>query len=93
MTGKTRKTFVAVLLLFSAMGVMLSLLGTARAAELDDKSEKIIAEMDEVKRENRLLQAKCETIMSLEELESYALDELGMQHICRWQIISLEAEK
>lgn len=93
MTKKTGKVFITVLLIFSAAAIVLLLLVTARLAELNDRSEKIVKDMNELKQENMVLQAKCENIMSIEELELYAVNELGMQRVCPCQIFYIDLEK
>ncbi len=93
MEKKRRNIFSGILLFFSALAVVLSLLAAARIAELTDKSEKLREEIHEVKRENILLQSRCDNEVSLEYLERYATDVLGMGRISPNQIFYVETDE
>lgn len=93
MEKKRRNVFSSILLFFSALVIVLSLLAAARTAELRDKSEKLSTEIHEIKRENILLKSRCDNEVSLDYLERYATNVLGMQHISPNQIFYLETDE
>lgn len=80
MSGKNHSIFIAVILIFSAAALLLTLLSFAKLAVLEDMTETLNTEISELKKENALLRACTDNSMSLEELEEYAVDVLGMQH-------------
>ncbi len=82
--------FETVLFSFSAIVLVLMLLGCVRLSQSEDRTEKLRLSIAEQRSENRMLQAECEACMSLAELEEYALNELGMQQCRPWQIVYLE---
>lgn len=92
--GRIKSNIISVvLLLFSALAVVLSLLAAARITELSDRSEKLQKEIHEIKQENVLLQSGYDNEVSLDYLEQYAKSVLGMQRISPDQIIYLEKDE
>lgn len=81
-----------VLLFASAVILVLSLLASAKLTELEDRVEKLTDEIALAERENRLLQAQCENLVSISELERYAVEKLGMQRLSSSQIFYLETD-
>lgn len=80
------------MLFISAVIVVLSLLASAKLAEMEDRSEKLTKETALLEQRNRLLQAQCENLVSIEELERYAIEQLGMQRLSPSQIFYLETD-
>lgn len=89
---KRTKLPTAVLLLVSAVIVVLSLLASAKLAEVEDRSEKLTKETALLEQRNRLLLAQCENLVSIEELERYAIEQLGMQRLSPSQVFYLETD-
>lgn len=79
----------AVCLAFSAVLLVLSLLTAARVTETNDRAAEAAAEIAALKTENEILLARCESSVSLETLERYALQELGMQPCRSEQIVEI----
>lgn len=75
---------------FSFGLLVAALLGSIELAALNEELTTMERELKELKEENRVLQAEYETSMSLEELERYATEKLGMQRLSPGQIIYLE---
>lgn len=82
--------FRAVCLLASALLLILSLLSGIRLAALNDTAAACRREVEQLKTENARLLAACESSLSLEEIERYAVRELGMQHLSGEQIVRIE---
>lgn len=80
------------MLLVSAVIVVLSLLASAKLAEVEDRSEKLTKETALLEQRNRLLQAQCENLLSIEELERHAIEQLGMQRLSPSQVFYLETD-
>ena len=80
------------MLLVSAVIVVLSLLASAKLAEVEDRSEKLTKETALLEQRNRLLQAQSENLLSIEELERYAIEQLGMQRLSPSQVFYLETD-
>ena len=80
------------MLLVSAVIVVLSLLASAKLAEVEDRSEKLTKETALLEQRNRLLQSQCENLVSIEELERYAIEQLGMQRLSPGQVFYLETD-
>ena len=80
------------MLLVSAVIVVLSLLASAKLAEVEDRSEKLTKETALLEQRNRLLLAQCENLVSIEELERYAIEQLGMQRLSPGQVFYLETD-
>ncbi|MGI5976461.1 MAG: hypothetical protein ACOX68_02025 [Candidatus Limivicinus sp.] len=82
--------FVAIVFAFSAFLAVLSLLISIKLAALNDSALKLEKEAEELREENELLTAQCENSISMEKLESYATEVLGMQHCSPDQIEYIE---
>lgn len=80
------------LIALSAVTLVLSLLASARLTELDDRAKTLSDEILLLERENSILQAQYENPISMEELERYAVETLGMQRLSPWQIFYLNAD-
>ena len=65
-------------------------MGSIKLAELNEQLTALEQELTELKEENHILQAKSETSLSLEELERYATEELGMQRLKPSQIFYID---
>lgn len=87
---RTEHLFQAVCLGFSALLLVLSLLLDARLAALNDAAAEREREAGRLLAENARLRARCESSLSLEEIERYAREELGMQPLCGEQMIPVE---
>lgn len=82
--------FVAVIFAFSAFLAILSLFASIKLAALGDEAVRIEKNSESLRTENELLAAQVEGIISLENLERYALEVLGMQRCTPEQIEYLE---
>ena len=82
--------FVAVVFSFSALMLILSLLCSIKLSAVNDAVDRLDAKILQLETENESLIAEYESCVSVEELERYALDMLGMQHITAIQIEYLE---
>ena len=82
--------FRAVCLCFSALLLVLSLLCGIRLTAVNDVAAERKREAERLKIENERLRARCESSLSLEEIERYATQVLGMQHLSAEQIIRIE---
>ena len=82
--------FVAVVFSFSAIMLIFSLLCSIRLSALNDSVNKLAQRIETVETENERLLAEYESLASIEALERYALDQLGMQHPTAIQIEYLE---
>ena len=78
--------FRAICLCFSVLLLVLSLLWDIRLAALNDLAAGKKRETERLKAENARLLARCESSLSLEEIERYAVEELGMQRLCAEQM-------
>lgn len=72
--------FRAVGLCFSAVLIILSLLTGIKTAAVNDDAARLQRELDALKAENELLSTRYDNSLSLEQLEAYASEVLGMQH-------------
>jgi cell division protein FtsL len=79
--------FRAICLCFSVLLLVLSLLWDIRLAALNDLAAGKKRETERLKAENARLLARCESSLSLEEIERYAVEELGMQRLSGEQMI------
>ncbi len=70
--------FVLVLFAFSASLAVLSLFASIKLAALNDTAAKLTKSINQLTEENAILLAATEKTVSMEELERYALDRLGM---------------
>lgn len=75
---------------FSFLLLVAALLGSIELAAVNEELTALERDLKSLKEENRVLQAEYETSMSLEELERYATEELGMQRMSPGQIIYLK---
>ena len=86
----TELFFNAVAVLFSALLLVMSLLCAVETAEVNDQAAALEKENERLKTENQILQTRLDNSLSLEELEAYALEELGMQRPAPGQIRTIE---
>lgn len=84
--------FRAVGLCFSAVLIVLSLLTGIKTAAVNDDASKLRQQTEVLKAENELLSARYDNSLSLEELETYASDVLGMQRCNPSQIFYIELD-
>ena len=82
--------FRAICVGFSLLLLVSALLGCIRLAALNEELSALEKSLKTLKEENRVLQAKVESSLSLEELERRAIEELGMQRLSPGQIIYIE---
>lgn len=82
--------FVAVVFSFSAAMLIFSLLCSIKLSAVNDSVDRVCGRLTELEEENERLAAEYESCVSVEELERYALDKLGMQHVTAIQIEYLE---
>lgn len=82
--------FRLIILLFSALLAVLTLLTGIDLTAGSDRIAALRAEQRELEEENRRLRAEAACGMSLEELEDYAVRVLGMQRCGSGQIIVIE---
>jgi len=82
--------FKLICIIFSAVMIVLSLLSSIKLASLNDAATKTEKTVKELKTENDILRAEYENSMSLEELERYATEVLGMRPCSAEQIVYIE---
>ena len=82
--------FRAVCFCFSAVILILSLLTSIKLAAVNDTAAELDAAVGRLKTENEILRAEYENSLSLEEIERYASEKLGMQRQTPRQIIYIE---
>ena len=82
--------FRAVGLLFSALLLILLLLCSIDQASAADRGGNLKWELRCLQDENRVLQSEIQSRYSLEEIEKYAGEVLGMKHCSPEQIIYME---
>lgn len=82
--------FRAVCLCFSAVMIVLSLLTSIQLAAVNDEAARLEREVEALKTENEILSAEYQNSLSLEEIERYATQVLGMQRQTPRQIIYIE---
>ncbi len=73
--------------MFSALLLVFSLLNSISLAAASEKLSAREKEIESLEVENRCLRAECENRISLEDIESYAEDVLGMRRCSPEQII------
>lgn len=78
--------FAVVVFTFSALLLVLSLLAAIRLAALNDTASRLTAQTNELRNENAALLAQYEQYISIDELERYAVDKLGMRRCTAEQI-------
>ena len=74
----------------SALLLVMSLLYGARLTERNQAAAEAKTAAEKLRTENQLLQVRCAYAFSLEEIERYALEELGMQNLRAEQIVRAE---
>ena len=84
------KLFRVVVLCFSAALLVLSLLTSIKLAAVNDRAAKLETQVEQLKTQNGILRAEYENSISLEEIERYATEVLGMQRCAPSQIIYIE---
>lgn len=75
---------------FSLAMLVGALLGSIELAELNEELTALEQQLEELKEDNRILQARSESSLSLEELERRATEELGMQTLKPSQIFYID---
>ncbi len=83
--------FRAILILFSCVLMVFTMLCTVRLAAMNDKASASEKRIQELSAENDVLIAHYESSIGLDEIEQYATEVLGMQRCTPGQIIYLEA--
>ena len=71
--------FEVLLIGFSALLLVLMLLNVSALQQCEDSCARLQSEISATQRENELIYARCQSAMSLGELEAYAREVLGMQ--------------
>lgn len=84
--------FRAICLAFSAILLVLFLLTGIDLAAERDKQTRLLRETEELSAENDRLRAQTEERLSLEAIERYAREELGMQPIGSGQLVYLDGD-
>lgn len=90
MSKVSNSIFNALCLAFSAVFLVLCMLCSAQRAAENERAAMYREEIERLKAENRIMYVESQCQMPLEELERYALEELGMQHLRAEQIICIE---
>ena len=85
--------FCLICVCFSAVLLVMSLLGAVQLAALSDAASDLEQQVQTLKQENQSLRVAYETALSLDEIERYAAEELGMQRCSPGQIIYVSAEE
>jgi hypothetical protein len=78
--------FRAICLGFSLLLLVGSLLYGIQTTAYNDAAAAYRREAERLRSENAILLARCESSLSLEEIERYAVEELGMQRLCAEQM-------
>lgn len=79
--------FAAVLFAFSAVLAVLSLFASIKLAAVNDTATRLTKATEELYEQNDILLATIEKSISMDELERYATEELGM---CRCTVEQIE---
>ena len=74
----------------STVLLVTSLLYGVRLTQRNQQAAQAKAAVETLRKENTLLQARCAFRWSLEEVEHYAREELGMQQLSAEQIVKTE---
>ena len=82
--------FRAVCLCAAALLLVISLLCSIRVTAVNDKAARLERENAALEAEIAVLAARVESRLSLEELERYAVEKLGMQRLSPGQVILIE---
>lgn len=83
--------FRAVCLCAAALLLVISLLCSIRVTAVNDRAARLERENAALEAEIAVLAARAESSLSLEELERYAVEKLGMQRLSPGQVILIEA--
>lgn len=75
---------------FSLLLLVGTLMGSIELAAMNEELTALEQELSELKNDKRILQAGYESSLSLEELERYAKEELGMQTLKPSQIFYID---
>lgn len=75
--------------MFSACILVLSLITAAQTAAVNDRAAELKIKIEEIKSENELLEIKLDMSAPLAEIERYAIEVLGMQHLRPEQVTVL----
>ena len=82
--------FRAVCLLAAALMLVMSLLCSIRLAAVNDRAAKLAQENEALRTEIAVLNARAESRLSLETLERYAVEELGLQRCSPGQVVWID---
>ena len=82
--------FRAVCLCAAALLLVISLLCSIRVTAVNDRAARLERENAALEEEIAVLAARAESRLSLEELERYAVEKLGMQRLSPGQVILIE---
>lgn len=81
--------FRAIGFCFSAALMVLSLLTSIKLAAVNETAAQLERAVEQLKEENEIRRAAYENSVSLEEIERYAVEELGMQRCAPNQVFVL----
>ena len=84
--------FTAVTLCFSALLLVMTLLTGIKLAAVNDAAARLEQETARLRTQNGILEADYENSLSLEEIERYAEEVLGMQRCTPEQMIYIQME-
>lgn len=84
--------FTAVTLCFSALLLVMTLLTGIKLAAVNDAAARLEQETARLRTQNGILEAEYENSLSLEEIERYAEEVLGMQRCIPEQMIYIQME-
>ena len=84
--------FTAVTLCFSALLLVMTLLTGIKLAAVNDTAARLEQETARLRTQNGILEAEYENSLSLEEIERYAEEVLGMQRCTPEQMIYIQME-
>lgn len=82
--------FKGVCLAFSALLLVMTLLGSVELARMSQDTMELEKAVEKAREKNEALSLKIETGLSLQEIERYALEELGMQTPTEEQIFYID---
>ena len=86
----SRMLFRIICIGFSLLLLVGTLMGSIELAAMNEELTALEQELSELKNDKRILQARYESSLSLEELERYAKEELGMQTLKPSQIFYID---
>ena len=84
--------FAAIVFPFSAVMLILSLLCSIKLSAVNDSVRKLDEQCAALAAENERLTAEYESLISIDKIEKYAVDVLGMQHCEASQIEYIEMD-